>query len=468
MKKKIQAAAMLLALLVSASACQGGGALKGAETAAGSGESVVQEDIMASSGESGAQGESKVEPSGGGGQMESSDGQTQAPALTVEQMKEDLDTLCDTLEKKHKNMYANVSKEEFLAAKTAVEDRLHTLSPAQFYFELKALVAMVGDAHTDMGFMGYDKYEYLTGIPFAIGKLSDEWYLLITDKEREEWLGSQVLAVNGVEIEKLRERAKAIISHENEAWVNQKLSNTINFKEALEWLDAPGEEEGAVLTLQKYGETKSQEICFPYYPGQGLFEAEIVSFPSYQYPTAPQGIYWANALSDEAYYIQYNQCVEAPDLPMKDFAAAVKQELESGSYKKVLVDLRYNSGGNSNVINPLLGCLQEMRREKDLQFYTLIGERTFSSGIMNAIQLKRTLLSELVGEPTGGNVNGYGEILNFELPNLPVKVTYSTKYFAMDLSYDKDSLYPDIEVRQSMENELAGVDYPVEMILTLE
>ena len=46
-----------------------------------------------------------------------------------------------------------------------------------------------------------------------------------------------------------------------------------------------------------------------------------------------------------AYYIQYNTCQEAEDLPMEDFAALVAKDLKAGDYSRVLLDLRNNGGG---------------------------------------------------------------------------------------------------------------------------
>ena len=74
--------------------------------------------------------------------------------------------------------------------------------------------------------------------------------------------------------------------------------------------------------------------------------------------------------------------------------------------------------------------------------------------------------STLIGTATGGNVNGYGEVKTFELKNHPFVVTYSTKYFELIRGYDKDSLYPDVEVKQSLEDYLDGKDTEVEWILS--
>ena len=63
-----------------------------------------------------------------------------------------------------------------------------------------------------------------------------------------------------------------------------------------------------------------------------------------------------------------------------------------------------------------------------------------------------------MGSQTGGNVNGYGELKSFDWPNSPITVYYSTKYFELIPGYERDSLYPDITVKQTFENYMNGID----------
>lgn len=184
--------------------------------------------------------------------------------------------------------------------------------------------------------------------------------------------------------------------------------------------------------------------------------------------TVLRGYYSAMEINKNAYYIQYNSCQEAPDLPMKEFISFVSEVIKENYYKKVIIDLRYNSGGNSSIFEPMISELSKLQKKKDFTVYTIIGRNTFSSAIINAIQIDDKLNNVFVGTPTGGNVNGYGEIKSFNLKNTPITVLYSTKYFELIKGYEKDSLYPDIFVEQSFEDYLNGVDTVVEMILQIE
>jgi hypothetical protein len=65
--------------------------------------------------------------------------------------------------------------------------------------------------------------------------------------------------------------------------------------------------------------------------------------------------------------------------------------------------------------------------------------------MMNAYQLRNATGALLVGEPTGGTPNGYGEARTFSLPHSRLTVQYSTKLFR-GVEQDTDAIYPDLTV----------------------
>ena len=73
----------------------------------------------------------------------------------------------------------------------------------------------------------------------------------------------------------------------------------------------------------------------------------------------------------------------------------------------------------------------------------IIGQHTFSSGILDAIQLKQGPVI-FVGEPSGGSPNSYGEVQTLVLPNSQLNVSYSTRYF--NTGYPDGPLMPDVAV----------------------
>ena len=69
-----------------------------------------------------------------------------------------------------------------------------------------------------------------------------------------------------------------------------------------------------------------------------------------------------------------------------------------------------------------------------------------------------------LGEPTGGNINHFGEIKSFELPKLNMRVTYSSKYWE-NWKNMEGPLTPDIFISNSYSDFLKANDKAIEKIL---
>lgn len=82
-------------------------------------------------------------------------------------MREDLNYLTEVLEREHKNLYANVSKEEFEERKKSISGNVEGMSEVDFYYSLKSLLSLVRDAHTDIGFHPKNNEEFKI-LPFQV------------------------------------------------------------------------------------------------------------------------------------------------------------------------------------------------------------------------------------------------------------------------------------------------------------
>lgn len=102
-----------------------------------------------------------------------------------------------------------------------------------------------------------------------------------------------------------------------------------------------------------------------------------------------------------------------------------------------------SGGGDSRIIKPLYNLLKNELSNSTL--YVITGENTFSSALMNAIELSTNYDGILVGSPTGGKPNHYGEVKSTQLPT-GNRISWSTNYFTMIPGDNSDSLYPQIPI----------------------
>ena len=83
---------------------------------------------------------------------------------------------------------------------------------------------------------------------------------------------------------------------------------------------------------------------------------------------------------------------------------------------------------------------------------------------MNALELDQQTNATLVGEPTGGKPNHFGEVRSFTLPNSGILIQHSTKFWKR-IDGDPPSTMPDIAVPVLASDYFAGIDRALDIIL---
>ena len=391
------------------------------------------------------------------------------PALAAEptqSRQEDLDCLIAGLETAHPDLFANTPKSDFQARKAEIEARLATESDVDFLFDLQSLTALAEDSHT--GVPVADKIvEQVSAYPMALSWRDGKWYLTTAPAKHKALLGTQVTAVNGRDMEAVVQAFGQVLSADNPVKLRRQYRQVCNLADYYAYLGLAEAGQPLELTLAK-GDTLSLTAV----PYTALKDQQIAQLGT-QIPspaTAQQEkLYCAFPLDPDTYYIQYNVCREDSNLPMETFATQVRQELDAGDYGRILIDLRNNGGGSDGVIWPLLTLLRQ-ELDQGTEVVGLIGETTFSSAIINAVELQEMGIP-LVGDLTSGSVDHFGSVGSFRLPNSGIQVQVSSKYIDLGALLDADAgrgvepLEPDVLVRQTMADTLAGRDTAVEWLL---
>lgn len=388
-------------------------------------------------------------------------------SLTQEQKQEDLNVLYENLQEVHPDLFRHTPQNVFEAEKAAVEANLARTDDQTFAMDLQSFLALAGDSHTTSS-LGQNSRQ-MHFFPFSLQWFDGRWYLASIDQSHADSLGSAVTALNGIPMDEILERFSSFVSADNPIKLRRQVGQVIYAAEILEYLGIIPP--GGSLTL-------------------GLETGELTLSPlSYEEMAAAQGVtlasqrekkpvtaydktqaYTAFPLDRSTYYIQYNRCQEDPNKPMDEFAVQVADDLKTGNYRQVLLDLRNNGGGSDGVIQPLLAVLADGVHAGSFRLWGVIGEATFSSAIINAVMIKEAG-GFLAGTLTSGSVDHFGATRSFTLPNSGIKVSCSQKWIDMSTlfesarPYDVEPLRPDITVEPVLADYLAGKDTEVEYLL---
>ena len=329
----------------------------------------------------------------------------------------------------------------FQPAVAAVKDSVAGLSDSEIVLRLMQLMASAHVAHNIVQIpkgMGFERR-----LPISFGWFADGLTVIGATQTYTETIGLRVQNIGSLMPPQLLEAASPFLSHENHAWLYAIGPGFLELQPVLDHLRVLNPDGSVTVTLESAGHeplvvklsfAASQEARV------NLWTALNITPPLF-WPQ-PGKKYLSHYLQDsQTVYIQYNQCANDGSESFGAFTRSVMHEIDTHPVERVLIDLRWNGGGDSRVIAPLKKALAS-RPKLAGHIYVAMGQNTFSSALQNAIELKQELAAALVGEPAGGSPNGYGEVKTMTLPNSKLVVRYTSRYYSSPLS--GTSLVPDI------------------------
>ena len=385
--------------------------------------------------------------------------------LTPEQRLSDLRQVVETLPRVNPGVYAVQPQAQFQAAAASLEAENSRLSTVEFYTRLAALVASVGDSHTILTVTSNPGVSLGFGIlPLRLRWFTDGVFVTVAPANRQRLLGAAVEAVNGIPIADAIARLKPLVAHENEFWLRARMPTILINDGFLRGIGLVAGADPVRFTLRlASGETVTEEFRLESTTLVSALDANSGFVPTNTRNGALN--YWSQYNSaSRSLYIRYRACQEQSARPFAQFAAETLAVLDANPVETLVIDLRENGGGDSNLILPLLLGLSEriprLRRNSGFAFYGIADGSTFSSALQNAEFLKITdewalplsgqsgLAAVLVGEGTGGKPAHFGEVRAFTLGASQLPVQHSTRAFpAQPWIPDRDSLYPDVMLR---------------------
>lgn len=369
----------------------------------------------------------------------------------------DLTFLADELPQRHKELFAATSAEAFTKQLDQLRAAMPNLNASQRHMELSRLLASLRDGHTQLAW----DFSAMCFLPINVRWLDDQVAIVAADAKYESLLRAEILEINSVSIEVVLDKAGAFLSHDNEYGLRDQLENVFNCADLLHWACRWEGQPSDPMTLRlRLGEREWEETLTPI-PHRDVANVHwVYAFAPTQWPLPERKSnldFWNDWLPEsKTIYFKYNRCRDP-----QGFASLVQKTkafAEQRAVDKFVLDLRHNGGGNSSVIRPLIQWLgAESVQGGSLKCYVIVGRGTFSSGLWAAYDMKK-LGAVVVGEPSGGKPNHFGEVKVLVLPRSKWRVFYSTKFWTLLPDSDPPYLEPDLPVQYRGEDFFQGSD----------
>lgn len=110
----------------------------------------------------------------------------------------------------------------------------------------------------------------------------------------------------------------------------------------------------------------------------------------------------------DALYVQFRSNLDGPGQSITAFAQAVRDKLAATPMHHLILDQRFNTGGNSDLTMDLMRTIGQ---HPNGRVYVLVGPRTFSAGIVSTALVKHASGNRaiLVGEDIGDRLRWWSE-----------------------------------------------------------
>ena len=391
----------------------------------------------------------------------------------TEEWLEDIDYLVGRIEVQHPNIYANVSKEEFIKAEQDLKKLVPFLSDQKIVFGIQELLARIKDMHTSIApWQTEDStvLSYFSMYPAFFYQFSDGIFIKATSENHKDVLGYKVVKFGNTTADDTRDKIMTLINGDN---YNGRLAMCdlyLSLVGAFDYCGIGLDNEKLTLTLE---DDKSEQFEYTIEPlsfgevvqlivaarngkkEKGFYKLNDLSEnPVPLYLSKPGDAYWYKYIPEhKTMFVYLKEMQPKSDGDFDRFYKEVLDEFDKTGAEKLVLDIRNNGGGDHFEMPLLKGVIARPKLDKPDNLFVIIGRITGSASQHFATQFDIYTNATFLGENTGGRPNHYGAQRPFTLPNSKLPVRTSQIYHQDATEWDMaDCTKPDFYVELSSGN----------------
>ena len=396
----------------------------------------------------------------------------------------DLRLLARELKRRAYAPFALISEEDFDAEVARLGGEIPGLSDTQIIVAMMRLTAHMDDGHAGIRMPdGDSELTRLVQLEFFL--FAEGLYVTAAGPGYSRLLGAEVETIGGRTVEEAVAALGPLIARDNDQQVRLEIPVLLRQTAVLHGLGLTGDLGQVALTV-RFPDGTSGEATVDAVPGRFRWDrhppgwtrltdtvAERLSGVSGSPPLHLRHRelpYWFEYLpAADLVYFQYNAVADHPAEPFAAFCDRLFAFIAARQPARLVIDLRWNGGGNTFLSQSLLHHLirnPEISRRGAL--FVIIGRLTFSAAQNTATAIGRETEPIFVGEPTGSRPNFNGETIPFELPYSKLRANVGDLFWQTSWPEDyRTWIAPDIYAPPTFEAFRRNDDPAMDAILAL-
>jgi tetratricopeptide (TPR) repeat protein len=382
----------------------------------------------------------------------------------------DLTLLVRELKRIHYHLSKRPSPEGFDIFARKLHDDIPGLSDQQIEVGLMKLAAMARDGHTSLSFPNQLGQRY-KALPVQFYLFEEGLFITAATPKHKDLAGARVLRFGDHSVDEVIKALDPVISRDNGSWIKHIAPSLMRHPQILNGLGLTTNASELALTLRS-GDGKERTVNLKATskgPGADWVDARTATpGPEPHYLKKRKSNYWFEYLPDsKTVFFQFNAVQNHPGETLEKFCGRLFSFLDKTDVDRLVIDLRFNDGGNNFLNKPLIhGLIRCPKVNRPGHLFVIAGRNTFSAAQCAATQIERHTDAIFVGEPTGSAPNFVGETISLILPYSKMKASISDLFWQNSVAMDyRTWIAPQLYTPPTFAAYLAKRDPAMEAIL---
>lgn len=364
--------------------------------------------------------------------------------------------LADSMERIHPDLFHAVSRERFRSEAERLAERSSDLTRDELVVGLMRLTALPGERDGHTGIYPFDiaHARTLHMYPLRLYDFADGLHVVGSIGGGDDLTGRKLTAISGTPVAEVVERVRPLVPHDNESSRRWLLPEFVTTAEVLRGL---GIVTGPTATFSFADGSEASLAPMPAEQVAGTLGGAPAPLPTGHVPV------WLRRLDDTQWlatlrggrvvYLGYRLTTDSTF----ELAQRLLRLARRPKVKRVIVDVRLNSGGDNTTYHPLLDVLS--RPSIGRKTAVLLGRTTFSAAGNFVADVDRRTKARFVGEPSGGAPSQWGDSVPVALARAGLTVHVATLFWEFGPPGGKRlATEPDVRVEMTAADFFAGRD----------